>query len=136
MTAGALPQNQTRLARAARPAAWIAMPLLGAVNQFCAEHVARGLLDMRFGLAWFIAAIRSPWMQAWIGLEIISLAAWMIVLAELSLSEAFPMTAAGFVMVIGLGWTVFHEPMSLLQVLGGAAILAGVWLLGQGASEA
>jgi drug/metabolite transporter (DMT)-like permease len=35
------------------------------------------------------------------------------------------------VLVIGLGWTVFHEPVTLAEVAGGAAILAGVWLLGE-----
>ena len=60
----------------------------------------------------------------------------MVVLAELSLSAAFPMTAAGYVLVIGMGWTVLGEPVSWLQVIGGAAILGGAWLLGQAEGEA
>ena len=27
-------------------------------------------------------------------------------------------------------WTVFHEPVDVMQILGGAAILAGVWMIG------
>jgi multidrug transporter EmrE-like cation transporter len=141
MTAETLPQGpvphaQTRMARGARPAVWFAMPLLGLANQYCAERVAHGLDGAAFGLDWVGQVVRSPWMLTWAGLEIVTLAAWMVVLAELSLSAAFPMTAAGYVLVIGLGWTVFHEPVSLLQVLGGTAILAGVWLLGQGKADA
>jgi drug/metabolite transporter (DMT)-like permease len=45
------------------------------------------------------------------------------------------MTAVGYVLVIGMGWTVLGEPISLLQLIGGAAILAGVWLLGQGEAQ-
>jgi multidrug transporter EmrE-like cation transporter len=136
MTAPALAPPRSLLARAARPAALFAMPLLGLVNQYCAERVAHALLGMPFGLNWFAVAVRSPWMQAWAALEVVTLAAWMIVLAELSLSAAFPMTAIGYVLVIGLGWTVLHEPISVLQLAGGAAILAGVWLLGQGEADA
>jgi multidrug transporter EmrE-like cation transporter len=136
MIADALPQApRSRLARAARPVVWIAMPLLGVLNQYCAERVAHVLAGQALGAAWFAAAIRSPWMQAWVGLEVLTLAAWMIVLAELSLSAAFPMTAVGYVLVIGMGWTVLGEPISLLQLAGGAAILAGVWLLGQGEAQ-
>lgn len=127
---GAELSRPTRLARAARPMVWVAMPLLGVANQYCAERVAHGLGERPFGLGWLAAVTGLPWMWAWAGLELLTLVTWMIVLAELSLSAAFPMTAIGYVLVMGLGWTVFHEPLSLLQVLGGGAILGGVWLLG------
>jgi drug/metabolite transporter (DMT)-like permease len=53
----------------------------------------------------------------------------MYVLAEAELSAAFPLTAVSYLLVIGLGWFGLHEPASPLQILGAAAILAGVWLL-------
>jgi len=80
--------------------------------------------------------LHSPWLQAWVGLEVVTLLVWMMVLAKLSLSAAFPMTAVGYVLVIAMGWTVLGEPASLLQALGGAAILAGVWLLDQAEARA
>jgi drug/metabolite transporter (DMT)-like permease len=58
------------------------------------------------------------------------------VLANLTLSAAFPMTALGYVLVIGLGWTVLNEPVTLAELIGGAAILAGVWLLGDEKAKA
>jgi drug/metabolite transporter (DMT)-like permease len=106
------------------------MPLLGVLNQYCAERVAHGLLGVAFGLPWFVVAAGSPWLWLWVGLEILTLAAWMIVLAELTLSAAFPMTALGYVLVIAMSWFVLHEPLSALQLVGGAAILTGVRLLG------
>jgi multidrug transporter EmrE-like cation transporter len=120
-----------RFPRAARPLVWLAMPLMGVVNQYLAERTARALAGTPFGAGWLWAAIRSPWVEAWIGCEILTLGVWMIVLSNLSLSAAFPMTALGYVLVIALGWTAFAEPVTLAEVLGGAAILAGVWLLGE-----
>lgn len=122
-------------ARAARPLVWLAMPLTALVNQYLAERTAQALVGRTLGLAWLEAAIRSPWVQAWIGCELVTFAVWMVVLANLSLSAAFPMTALGYVLVIGMGWTMFHEPVTLAELVGGAAILTGVWLLGDGEAK-
>jgi drug/metabolite transporter (DMT)-like permease len=131
MTAAALVR-----ARAARPLVWVAMPLMALINQYLAERTAQALVGRPFGLGWLGAAIRSPWVQTWMGCETVTLAVWMVVLANLTLSAAFPMTALGYVLVIGLGWTVLNEPVTLAELIGGAAILAGVWLLGDEKAKA
>ena len=125
-----VPSGQNPLATIARPLVWIAMPIMGVVNQYLAERSAAALAGQSFGLAWLWRAVQTPWIDAWIVAEIVTLAAWTVVLSQMSLSAAFPMTALGYALVIALGWTVFHEPATLLQGLGAAAILAGVWLLG------
>ena len=124
------PHEARSLARIAHPLVLIAMPLLGVVNQYCAERTAQALMGRALGLDWLGHALAVPWVWAWIGFEIATLAVWTVVLSELSLSAAFPMTALGYALVIALGWTAFHEPITVLQVVGAAAILAGVWLLG------
>lgn len=131
MTAAALHR-----ARAARPLVWLAMPLMGMINQYLAVRTARALTGEPFGLSWLAAAVRSPWVQTWIGCEIVTFAAWMVVLSNLTLSAAFPMTALGYVLVIGMGWTVLGEPVTAAEIAGGAAILAGVWLLGEREGDA
>jgi drug/metabolite transporter (DMT)-like permease len=130
MTAAALSR-----ARAAKPLVWLAMPLMALVNQYLAERTAQALIRLPFGFGWLAAAIGSPWVQAWIGCEIVTLAVWMVVLSNLSLSAAFPMTALGYLLVIGMGWTLLSEPVTLAELIGGAAILAGVWLLGEGETQ-
>jgi multidrug transporter EmrE-like cation transporter len=125
------PVTNKGFARAARPLVWLAMPALGLVNQYLAVETARALAGKPFGPAWLAAAARTPWAQAWAGCELLTLAVWMVVLSQLKLSAAFPMTALGYMLVVGLGWTCFGEPVSLPQLIGAAAILAGVWLLGE-----
>jgi multidrug transporter EmrE-like cation transporter len=123
-------------ARAARPLVWLAMPLMAVANQYLAMRTAQALEGQPLGAAWLLHALCSPWTQAWIGCEVVTFGIWMVVLSDLSLSAAFPMTALGYVLVMALGWTVFHEPVTAVELIGGSAILAGVWLLGDGEARA
>jgi multidrug transporter EmrE-like cation transporter len=107
----------------------MAMPLLGVANQYCAMRAAAALPHRAPSLAWLLRALALPAVWAWIGFELVALFVWTALLAELELSAAFPMTAAGYVLVVALGWTAFHEPLTAPQVVGAAAILAGVRLL-------
>lgn len=112
----------------------LGLPLLGLGYQVASKFTALALQDRLFGVDWLVAAMSQPWGPALLVIEGLSLAAWMIVLAEIKLSAAFPMLALGYLLVMAAGWTVFHEPVSGLQLLGGIAILGGVWLIGRGRS--
>ena len=110
-------------------AAFAMVPLLGLAYQLCAERTAAALAGLPLGSAWFARAAAEPWARALVGLEAVSFAAWMVVLARAELSLAFPLTAVSYVLVIGLGWFAFHEAITPPQLVGAAAILAGAWLL-------
>jgi drug/metabolite transporter (DMT)-like permease len=107
-----------------------ALPLLTLAYQICAKQAARALASTPFGPAWFDMLVHNPWAQALLGFEVVSFVAWMTVLAEMKLGAAFSLSALSYVLVILASWTLFHEPADVMQVLGGAAILAGVWLIG------
>ena len=107
-----------------------AVPVLNLGYQFCAEKLAQATLGAPLGLSWFTAALSQPWTLALIALEAASFAGWMIVLARLSLSAAFPLTAVSYGLVTLLGWVVFHEPVRLLEIIGGIFIAGGVFLIG------
>jgi drug/metabolite transporter (DMT)-like permease len=115
--------------RVARSLVWLAMPAMAVINQYLAMRTAHALAGLAFGATWLAHAVLSPWVQGWIACEILTFAVWMVVLSDLSLSAAFPMTALGYVLVIGLGWTIFGERVTPIELVGGAAILAGVWLM-------
>jgi drug/metabolite transporter (DMT)-like permease len=129
-------KRESRLARMARPFLWVAMPCLGLVNQYLAVRTAHALSGEPLGLGWVATALRTPWVQAWVGVETLTFGVWMTVLSQLTLSAAYPMTALGYILIIGMGWVVFHEPIAPLQLVGGVAILAGVCLVGDDRSQA
>ena len=111
---------------------WLVLPPLALGYQIAAEETARALVGTPFGGAWFAkAATLTParWLLAF---EIASFVAWMIVLEHLKLSQAFPGSALSYVFVILVAWWIYHERVSPLEFVGGALILAGIWLLGRG----
>jgi multidrug transporter EmrE-like cation transporter len=112
------------------------LPTLTLGYQIAAKTAAGHLATAHFDLAWLIAAARMPVVQLLIGLEIASFVAWMTVLSEMPLSAAFPLSAVSYVLIIAASAFVFHEPIGPLQVVGSAAILAGVWLIGRGTARA
>lgn len=108
-----------------------AMPLLGAGYQVAAKATALDLAGVPFGVGWFTKLVTLPSVAVLLAIEIVSFAVWMTVLATMKLSAAFPLTALGYVLSVGAGWLLFHEPAHSLQLLGGGAILSGIWLLGR-----
>ena len=112
------------------------LPVLGLGYQVAAKETALALSHTLFGFEWFAELVRQPWAGVLLAFEIASFAAWMTVLARMRLSAAFPLTALGYVLVIGVSWTVFHEPASVTQVVGGVVILVGVWLIGRAEPQA
>lgn len=111
------------------------LPVLTLGYQIAAKASAAHLVDMRFDAEWLLAAARLPSVQILLVCEVASFVAWMTVLSEMPLSAAFPLSAVSYVLIIAASAVVFHEPVGLLQVIGSAAILVGVWLIGRGGRE-
>ena len=116
--------------RVALLALWGALPLITLGYQICAKRTAELMGDMPFDGQWLMTVIRMPWAQALLALEVIGFVGWMAILAEMKLSAAFPLSAVSYILVVGAGWLLFHEPISLVQIVGSGAILTGVWLIG------
>ena len=110
---------------------WLALPLAGLGFQIAAKRVAEALLGADWGWALAAQALRLPAAWAAVACELAGLLAWMVILSEISLGAAFSISALSYVLVIGASWTLFGEPVAALQILGGAAILTGVWLIGR-----
>jgi multidrug transporter EmrE-like cation transporter len=109
---------------------FLVLPLLGAGYQIAAKSAAIGLPAGGFSLPWLAALAHSPWAWAMLTFEAASFVTWMSILARIKLSEAFPLSAVSYVLIIAAGWLIFHEPPRRLEAVGGGAILAGVWLIG------
>ena len=51
---------------------------------------------------------------------------WIFAIARVQLSIAYPMVASGYVLVVILSYLIFHEPISILRLLGLFIIVVGV----------
>ncbi|TCL71789.1 cyclopropane-fatty-acyl-phospholipid synthase [Rhizobium sp. BK251] len=115
---------------------WIAIPVLNTLYQVFLKYGAVRLESTPTGFGWLDAALASPWILAAILTEILGFFIWMNILSELDLSKAFPLTGAGYVLIVASGWLAFGEPVAALQIIGSGLILSGVWLIAGAGGEA
>lgn len=99
--------------------------------QIAFKLAARQLGDGDFNLEWLAAAASSPMVWFAVLLYLTVFVLWMLILQQIDLSRAFPLTALTYVTVPAAGVLFFHESLSVAQAGGIALILAGVVLVGQ-----
>ena len=77
-----------------------------------------------------LQAVKNPWLLIGVSFFGLALVAYSAVLSKINLSIAYPvMTGAGFLIVFLVSAFYLREQLSYMHILGGALILAGVWLL-------
>jgi multidrug transporter EmrE-like cation transporter len=91
------------------------------------EQLGDGTLDAN----WLVAAAGSPTVWCAVLLYLTVFVLWMLILQQIDLSRAFPLTALTYVTVPAAGMLFFHESLTLAQAAGIALILVGVILVGQ-----
>ena len=84
-----------------------------------------------FDTSWLSAAAQSPTVWCAIVLYLTIFVLWMLILQQVELSRAFPLTALTYVTVPTAGLVLFHESLTMMQAAGIALILAGVILVGR-----
>jgi multidrug transporter EmrE-like cation transporter len=60
---------------------------------------------------------------------VISVTIWLLVLARVEVSYAYPFLSVGYVVVTLAGYFVFQETLSWVRAIGVAIIIVGVFLL-------
>ncbi len=108
---------------------WVGLPMLSTLFQASAKLLAAEMRDMPFGWNWLAQAAHSPWAIAVLLSDALSFVLWLHVLTSIPLSKAFPITAVAYISILLVSWTIFNEPVMLLQITGSALILAGVWFI-------
>jgi multidrug transporter EmrE-like cation transporter len=79
-----------------------------------------------------LSALTQPFVLGGLGLYALGALVWMLVLARLDVSVAYPFVALGFVMVMVLGAICFGEPITAAKLAGTALVGLGVWLIACG----
>lgn len=74
----------------------------------------------------------SPLVIVGIGLYGLSMVVWLLVLARVDVSQAYPFVGLGFVLTLGAGVIVLGEPLTATRVAGVLLVAAGVFFLARG----
>jgi len=71
----------------------------------------------------------NPYFITGVGCYILSMLAWLAVLAKIEISVAYPITSLGYIGTAIAGYFIFKEPVSAIRLLGIFVIIAGVYLV-------
>jgi multidrug transporter EmrE-like cation transporter len=71
----------------------------------------------------------NPWFIAGLVLYAVSVVNWLIVLGRMQLSVAYPLMSTGLILSLLLGAWLFHEPVTVVRVIGVLVIILGVVLI-------
>lgn len=79
-----------------------------------------------------LQALTQPWVIVGLALYGLGAMVWMLVLARLDVSTAYPFVALGFILVMLLGAVLFGEPITMTKLGGTLLVGFGVWLIARG----
>lgn len=107
--------------------------LLNAIAQLLLKAGAASLagLELRASNALAIATRLLTSMPVWAGLACyaLSVVVWILALAKVEVSVAYPMLSVGYVINALAAWWLFGEDLSGARMAGIGVILLGVWLV-------
>lgn len=109
--------------------------LLGVVGVMAAGQILfkaaadsiRGPLTFSFDT--LLRLVVNPYLVGGVAVYALNTVLWVAVLREVELSRAYPFVALPLVIVPLVGIFLFHEPWSNALLVGGAFIVAGVWVI-------
>jgi drug/metabolite transporter (DMT)-like permease len=83
----------------------------------------------RTGQALLLSAVQSPWVIGGLAIFVASAAAWLVTLAHVPLSIAYPFNAAGYVAILAASSLVLHERTSVWMWVGTLLVGTGLVLV-------
>ena len=68
-------------------------------------------------------------------LYVVSVVVWLLVLSRVQVSFAYPMLSIGYIVNAVAAYYLFGEPLTSMRMFGIFIIIAGVYIVAQGASQ-
>jgi undecaprenyl phosphate-alpha-L-ara4N flippase subunit ArnE len=108
---------------------WISI-LLGGVAQILLKRGVSGEGTKRGASPpWWLGLLRSGWIWAWLFSFLVATGLWLLAVAQLNISYAFPLLSASYVIVAVLSRIWLRENVSWQRWTAIAVISAGVLLI-------
>lgn len=95
------------------------------------EHIQRELAESNSALQIAFQVASNGYVVLGIGFYGLSAILWLLVLAKLDVSLAYPFVGLGFILTMVLSFMFLGEPISSLKVFGTLLVVAGVILVAQ-----
>lgn len=75
---------------------------------------------------------QNPWVVSGLALYVMGALVWLLVLAKVELSFAYPFVGLGFIITMVFGWWFLGDALSVERVVGTLLIVGGVVLVARG----
>ncbi len=82
--------------------------------------------DLASRLRFIQRLLANPWVLSSLTAAFLAFLCWAAALSKFELSYAYPFMSLSFVLVLGFGWLLFREPMTIHKAVGVALIMAGL----------
>ncbi|MBF0489584.1 MAG: EamA family transporter [Candidatus Omnitrophica bacterium] len=81
--------------------------------------------DTRF----FRNLFKTPWIWAGIVSVMLGLSIWLVVLAQVDLSVAYPFDSLQYIIIFMASFFIFKEYLDARKLLGSGLIILGIWMV-------
>jgi multidrug transporter EmrE-like cation transporter len=92
----------------------------------------RGAVEAREWGALLLQIATNPWVLGGLSLYFLSAVLWLLVLAKVQLSFAYPFVGLGFIVTMLMGWWFMNDALGMQRIAGTLLITAGVVLVARG----
>lgn len=107
--------------------------LLNAVAQLLLKAGSRAIagIEVSLGNAWVLLerVVLNPPIIGGLACYAISVVVWILALARVDVSVAYPMLSVGYVVNAVAAWLLFGESLGAARLTGIGVIIVGVWLV-------
>ncbi|MDL0082047.1 EamA family transporter [Helicobacter sp. XJK30-2] len=103
--------------------------LLNATAQLLLKRGMSELGELSLSLSFILKGVLNPFILGGLAIYAISIVSWLIVLARVNVSIAYPFLSLGFIFSAVVAYFAFGEPLTLQKILGIALICAGLVFL-------
>jgi len=103
--------------------------LLNALAQLLLKKAMISVGALELSISFVLKCAFNPFIIAGLGVYAVSIISWLIVLARVNVSVAYPFLSLGFIFSALVAYFWFNEPLSLQKILGIALICAGLIFL-------
>ena len=100
--------------------------LLNTIAQLLLKKGMSSLGELSLSMDCIMRGVLNPYIIGGMGIYAISIVSWLIVLAKVNVSVAYPFLSIGFIFSAIVAYFAFGEPLGGLKILGIALICLGL----------
>ena len=93
------------------------------------KHIQNALLTSENLFEKLIIVFTNPYVLSGVVMYVFSMILWLVVLAKIDVSVAYPFVGIGFIITMLLGFLLLNEQLSVIRIMGTILVVCGVLMV-------